>query len=69
MHAHHFTMQRGSKVYCTSILEHVKVTSDEVAICMNCPLPDCPPKTCKRFNEERKRLKIDGRKDRRGIVK
>ena len=69
MHAHHYTVRGGSTVYRTNILEHVKVTSDEVAICMNCPLPDCPPKSCKRFIEERKRLEIDGRKSRREIVK
>ena len=31
--------------------------SAEARICLNCPLPECKPDTCKRVREERKKLK------------
>ncbi|MBQ7912962.1 MAG: hypothetical protein IJ308_04345 [Clostridia bacterium] len=31
--------------------------SEEAAIYLNCPLPSCTKLTCKRFEEEKRRLK------------
>lgn len=31
--------------------------SDEALICLSCPLPECNKFVCKRFKEEKKKLK------------
>ena len=34
-----------------------KQTSAEADICLNCPLKDCNPNTCKRYRKESEKLK------------
>jgi hypothetical protein len=45
--------ERASELY----VPNERNASAEALICLNCPLPDCDKKVCKRYKEEKRKLK------------